>query len=157
MNQDLSKTIKLIVKSEKALFKLEIQKKSKQFIWVAIGIVAIFITLVMFNITIFFYLSDNYTTLVSTSVLSVINLIFTAISFYIASNNNKSAEVKSIEEIRDYAWSQIANDLDEAKSTIDEFKDSVLKAKDNLFGIKSLLPLITTIVEYSKKGKIDAD
>jgi len=157
MNQDLSKTIKLIVKSEKALFKLEIQKKSKQFIWVAIGIVAIFITLVMFNITIFFYLSDKYTTLVSTSVLSVINLIFTAISFYIASNNNKSAEVKSIEEIRDYAWSQIANDLDEAKSTIDEFKDSVLKAKDNLFGIKSLLPLITTIVEYSKKGKIDAD
>ena len=157
MNQDLSKTIKLIVKSEKALFKLEIQKKSKQFIWVAIGIVAIFITLVMFNITIFFYLSDNYTTLVSTSVLSVINLIFTAISFYIASNNNKSAEVKSIEDIRDYAWSQIANDLDEAKSTIDEFKDSVLKAKDNLFGIKSLLPLITTIVEYSKKGKIDAD
>lgn len=157
MNQDLSKTIKLIVKSEKALFKLEIQKKSKQFIWVAIGIVAIFITLVMFNITIFFYLSDKYTTLVSTSVLSVINLIFTAISFYIASNNNKSAEVKSIEDIRDYAWSQIANDLDEAKSTIDEFKDSVLKAKDNLFGIKSLLPLITTIVEYSKKGKIDAD
>jgi len=157
MNQDLSKTIKLIVKSEKALFKLEIQKKSKQFIWVAIGIVAIFITLVMFNITIFFYLSDKYTTLVSTSVLSVINLIFTAISFYIASNNNKSAEVKSIEDIRDYAWSQIANDLDEAKSTIDEFKDSVLKAKDNLFGIKSLLPLITTIVEYSKKGKTDAD
>jgi len=156
MNQDLSKTIKLIVKSEKALFKLEMRQKGKQFIWAAIGILAIFITLVMFNITIFFYLSNSYSTLFSTSILTILNLLFTAIAFYIASNNHKSTEVKSIEEIRDYAWTQIANDIDETKSNIDEFKDSILKAKDNLLGFKSLLPIITTIIDYSKKGKKDA-
>jgi len=156
MNQDLSKKIKLIVKSEKELLKLEIGKKSKQLVWVFIGIIAVFMTLVMFNITIFFYLSSNYTTLVSTSILTMINLIFTAISFYIASSKSKSSEVKSIEEIRDYAWTQIANDIDATKNSIDDFKESVVKIKDNLLGFKSLLPIITTLMDYSKKGKKDA-
>ena len=156
MNQDLSKTIKLIVKSEKALFKLEVRKKSKQFVWASIGIVAVFITLVMLNITIFFYLSNSYTTLVSTSILTIMNLVFTTIAFYIASSNTKSTEAKSIEEIRDYAWTQIANDIDGTRNSIDELKESILKAKDNLFGFKSLLPIITTLIDYSKKGKKDA-
>ena len=156
MNQDLSKKIKLIVKSEKELLKLEIGKKSKQLVWVFIGIIAVFMTLVMFNITIFFYLSSNYTTLVSTSILTMINLIFTTISFYIASSKSKSSEVKSIEEIRDYAWTQIANDIDATKNSIDDFKESVVKIKDNLLGFKSLLPIITTLMDYSKKGKKDA-
>ena len=157
MNQDLSKTIKLIVKSEKALFKLEIRKKSKQFIWAAIGIIAIFISLVMLNITLYFYLSSNLSSLVSTSILTIMNFIFTAMAFYIASGSHKSTEVKSIEEIRDYAWTQIANDIDETKNSIEEFKDSILKAKESIFGFKSLLPILTSIIDYSKKGKNDAN
>ncbi len=157
MNQDLSKKIKLIVKSEKELLKLEIGKKSKQLVWAFIGVVAVFMTLVMLNITIFFYLSNSYTTLASTSILTTINLIFTAVSFYIASSKSKSSEVKSIEEIRDYAWTQIANDIDATKNSIDELKESIVKMKDNILGFKSLLPIITTLMDYSKKGKKDAN
>ena len=157
MNQDLSKKIKLIVKSEKELLKLEIGKKSKQLVWAFIGVVAVFMTLVMLNITIFFYLSNSYTTLASTSILTTINLIFTAVAFYIASSKSKSSEVKSIEEIRNYAWTQIANDIDATKNSIDELKESIVKMKDNILGFKSLLPIITTLMDYSKKGKKDAN
>jgi len=156
MNQDLSTKIKLIIKSEKALLNLEIRKKSKQAVWIALGILAAFIALVMFNATIYLYLSTIFSTVASAAILTAINLGFTAIAFLIASSKNKSAETESIEEIRDYAWTQLANDIDETKNTISEFKDSILKAKESIFGLKNLLPIINSVIDLSKKGKNDA-
>ncbi|MDA7817708.1 hypothetical protein N9A28_05925 [Sulfurimonas sp.] len=156
MNQDLSTKIKLLIKSEKALLDLEIRKKSKQAVWIAVGILSAFIALVMLNATMFLYLSNNFTTVTSAAILTMINLGFTALAFYIASTQGQDSESESIKDIRDYAWTQLANDIDETKENINEFKDSILQAKENIFGLKNLLPIITSIISLSKKGKNDA-
>ncbi len=156
MNQDLSTKIKLIIKSEKALLNLEIRKKSKQIIWTVMGILAAFIALVMLNITAYLYLSNSFSTVTSAAILTMVNLGFTAIAFFIASSQKESVESESVKEIRDYAWTQLANDIDETKNTINEFKDSILKVKESIFGLKNLLPIITSILNLSKKGEKDA-
>jgi len=155
MNQDLSTKIKLIIKSEKALLNLEIRKKSKQVAWMAIGILAAFTALVMLNVTIYLYLANNFSTVISAAILTAINLGFTALAFFIASSQSESVESESIKEIRDYAWTQLANDIDETKNSVTEFRDSILKAKESIFGLKNLLPIITSVIDLSKKGKKD--
>lgn len=153
MNRDLSTKIKLLIKSEKALLNLEIRKKSKQAVWMAVGVLTAFIALVMLNVTMYLYLSNNFSPVISAAILTILNLLLTAIAFFVASSSKKTAESESIEEIRDYAWTQLANDIDETKNSVSEFKDSILKAKENIFGLKNLLPLLTTVINLSKKGK----
>ncbi len=144
MNNNFSTKIKLLIKSEKALLNLELRKKSKQAIWIAIAILSSFTALVMFNITIFLYLSESFTNTTSAAILTIINLVFTAIALFISSSKNKSAEIRSIEEMRDYAWSEIANDVDETRQSFQDLKD-------NIFGLKSLLPVLTTLINLAKK------
>lgn len=153
MNQDLSTKIKLLIKSEKALLELEIRKRSKQALWIIIGVLAAFISLVMFNATIFLYLSNNFTAITSATILSIANLIFAAVAFFISSMQNKTTQSEAIKEIRDYAWAQLANDIDETRNNVTEFKNSILKVKENLFGLKNILPLLTSLINFSKKGK----
>ncbi len=152
MNNNFSTKIKLLIKSEKALLNLELRKKSKQAIWIAIAILSSFTALVMFNITIFLYLSESFANTTSAAILTIINLVFTAIALFISSSKNKSAEIRSIEEMRDYAWSEIANDVDETRQSFQDLKD-------NIFGLKSLLPVLTTLINLAKKdnkGENDA-
>jgi len=159
MSEDFNAKIKLLIKSEKALLSLEMKKKSRQTVWIALGLVAVLVTLVMSNITAFLYLLATHTQLESATILTGINIAVAVIFFVLASRQTVGAEASSIEDIRDFAWEQVSTDIDEVKQHATDFKNSVVKVKktvDNFttgdaFGFKKVMPIITTLIDLNKK------
>jgi choline-glycine betaine transporter len=159
MSEDFNAKIKLLIKSEKALLSLEMKKKSRQTVWVALGLVAVLVTLVMVNITAYLYLATTRTPLEAAAILTGVNIAVAVLFFILASRQSVGAEATSIEDIRDFAWEQVSSDLDEVKQQANDFKNSVVKVKKTVdgfttgdaFGIKKVLPIITTLIDLNKK------
>ncbi len=159
MSEEFNAKIKLLIKSEKALLSLEMKKKSRQTLWIALALVAVLVTLVMVNITAYLYLSSTHTNLEAATILTGLNMAVAVIFFVLASRQTVGAEAASIEDIRDFAWEQVSTDLDEVKQNMTEFKNSVVKVKKTVdgfttgdaFGIKKVLPIITTLIDLNKK------
>jgi hypothetical protein len=159
MSEDFNAKIKLLIKSEKALLSLEMKKKSRQTVWVALGLVAVLVTLVMVNITAYLYLAATRTPLEAAAILTGLNIAVAVLFFILASRQSVGAEAASIEDIRDFAWEQVSSDLDEVKQQANDFKNSVVKVKKTVdgfttgdaFGIKKVLPIITTLIDLNKK------
>jgi len=159
MSEDFNAKMKLLIKSEKALLSLEMRKRSRQTVWVALALLAVLVALVMINVTTYLYLSTTFNNLESAAILSVINIVISMLFFMIASRQDRGAEAESIEDIRDFAWEQVSTDIDEVKQNVTEFKDSVVKVKRSVdsfttgdaFGIKKVLPIITTLIDLNKK------
>lgn len=159
MSEDFNAKIKLLIKSEKALLSLEMRKRSRQTVWISLALLAVLVSLVMLNVTTYLYLSTKFNNLESAAMLSVINIVIALLFFVIASRQNRGMEAESIEGIRDFAWEQVSTDIDEVKQNVSEFKDSVVKVKKSVdsfttgdaFGIKKVLPIITTLIDLNKK------
>ena len=159
MNNDFNAKIKLLIKSEKALLSLELHKKAKKTFWISLALLTLLITLITLNITLFLYLSTLFSTVISGLILTSLNLILTLLFFSIASKQSRSAEAESIEEIRDFAYAQLADDMGEVKESFKEFQESAIKMKQNVenltngdaFGIKKFLPIVTTLIDIARK------
>ena len=159
MSEDFNAKMKLLIKSEKALLSLEIKKKSRQTVWVALGLIAVLVTLVMVNITTYLYLENSYTQLEAAAILTGLNMAVAILFFVMASKQDLGAEASSIEDIRDFAWEQVSTDINEVKQSVTDFKNSVVKVKKTVdgfttgdaFGIKKVLPIITTLIDLNKR------
>ncbi|MEA3418433.1 MAG: phage holin family protein [Campylobacterota bacterium] len=161
MNEDMNAKIKLLLRSEKALMKMEMRKKSRQAVYVAIGLIAVLAMLVMFNATVYLYLESSYTQLASAMILTGMNLIAAVIFFVIASRQEVGPEAESMQEIRDFAWEQLSGDIEEVKQDISEFRDGIHRVgkgvnsvmNRDFFGLKGMLPIITALLETHNKKK----
>ncbi len=159
MSEDFNAKIKLLIKSEKALLSLEMKKKSRQTLWIALALLAVLIALVMVNVTLFLYLSTTHSYLESSAILTGMNITVAILFFVIASKQDLGAEATSIEDIRDFAWDQVSTDIDEVKQGVTEFKNTIVKAKKSvdsfstgdMFGVKKVLPIITTLIDLNKR------
>jgi len=157
MSDEFNAKMKLLIKSEKALLNLEMKKRSRQVIWIALALLAVLIGLVMLNVTVYLYLSDSFSNLESAAILSGLNLFVAALFFLIASHQDRGAEAESIEDIRDFAWDQVSTDIDEVKQHVSDFKESVVKVKRGVGSFAGggsftkVLPIITALIELNKK------
>ena len=138
---------------------LEMRKKSRQTVWIALALLAVLVGLITMNVTVYFYLEIMYSNLVSAAILSGLNLLVAGIFFMIASKQTTGPEAESIEEIRNFAWSQVQTDIDDVKQNVTQFTDSISKVKKNVdtftsgdaFGLKKVMPIITTLIDLNKK------
>jgi len=159
MSEEFNAKIKLLIKSEKALLSLEMKKKSRQTVWITLALVAVLVTLIMVNITTYLYLSSTHTPLEAASILTGMNIAVAVLFFVLASKQTVGAEAASIEDIRDFAWEQVSTDIDEVKQHATDLKNTVVKVKKTVdsfttgdaFGIKKVLPIITTLIDLNKK------
>ena len=159
MSEDFNAKLKLLIKSEKALLGMEMRKKGRQTMWIALAITAVLVSLVTLNVTVYFYLNETYTPFQSAAILSGGNLSVALLFFFIASRQGNAAETQAIEEIRDFALQQVSSDLGEVKEGVAEFKASVVKVKKSVdsftsgtaFGMNKVMPIITMLIELNKK------
>lgn len=159
MSEDFNAKMKLLIKSEKAMLSLEMRKKSRQTVWIALALLAVLLGLITMNVTVYFYLETMYTNLVSAAILSGLNLAVAGIFFMIASRQTTGAETEAIEEIRNFAWTQVQTDIDDVKQNVTQFTDSISKVKKSVdsfasgdaFGLKKVMPIITTLIDLNKK------
>lgn len=161
MSQDIGNKLYLLVQSEKALLKLEARKKSRQAVMSAIGVIAVFAALVMLNMSAYLYLSTQMTPQLSALTLAGFNLVLALLFFWVSSKQTTGTQAESIQEIRDFAVKQLADDVDDVKSSVLELKNGFQSVSSSVNGVlnrdllalKGLIPLLQMLLDRRKAKK----
>jgi len=151
MNRELNNKLKLLLRSEKALLKLELQRKSRQIVLATIGIIAVLATLVMVNVTTYLFLAESYTPLTSAMVLTGIDLAIAVLFFVVAARQEVGSEADAIHEVRDYALKELSYEVDEIKGQADTIKANFVRMSSGVSAIKALFPLLEMVAKRRKK------
>jgi len=151
MNRELSNKINLLLRSEKAMLKLEMRKRSRQIILAAIGVIAVFATLVMLNVTAYLYFVESYTPLHAAMMLTGIDLGLAIVFFVVAMNQSLGSEAQAVHEIRDYARQELRGELETLEVKTTEIRESFTKFSSGISAAKALVPLVKMFVKSSKK------
>ncbi len=161
MNDEMNTKIHLLIRSERALLRMEIRKRSRQVVFIAIALLSVLATLVMLNTSTYLFLIGHYTPLTAVMVLTVINFVFALLFFMISARQDTGPEAESMMEIRDFAWNQLSGDIDGIKQGISDVRSDVQRVSDSVnsvfhrdsFGIKSILPILQALLEVHSKRK----
>lgn len=161
MNRELSNKLHLLIRSEKALLKLEMRKKSRQVVLTVIALLAILATLVMLNVSTYLYLVESFSTLHAAMILTGINLTLAIVLFILASRQELGSEADAVQEIRDYALNELSGEFDEFKQEASEIRESFSKVSSGISSvfnrdfsaIKALIPLVEIFVKTRNKEK----
>ena len=161
MNKELSNKLQLLLRSEKALLKLEMRKKGRQVVLASIGVIAVLATLVMLNISAYLYLNESHSSLYSALVLTGVDLVIALVLFIMAARQELGSEAEAINEIRDYALKELSGEFDEIKQEASEIRESFSKVSSGIsavfnrdFGaVKAIIPLVEMFVKSRNKEK----
>ena len=161
MNKDVTKKINLLVRSEKALLKLEMRRTGRQVILVTVAVLAILATLVMVNMAAYFYLTETQSPFHSALILSGVDLLLAILFLVLASRQEVGAEADAINEIRDYALSELSEDFEEIRQEALEIRNGFSKVSSGISSVfnrdfsalKSVLPIVEMVFEARKKEK----
>ena len=161
MNKELSNKLQLLLRSEKALLKLEMRKKGRQVVLTTIAILAVLATLVMLNVSAYLYLIDKSSPLNAALILMGIDLAVAMLFFILASRQELSSEAEAINEIRDYALKELSGEFDEIKHEASEIRESFSKVSSGISSVfnrdfsavKAVMPLVEMFVKTHKKEK----
>ena len=161
MNQDFNTRLNLLLKSEKALFRLEMRRRSRQTLFVAIALLAVLVALAMMNLAVYFYLETRFSPMMSAAILAGLNLTVAALFLFVASRQDVGPEAESLQEIRDFAWEQVSGDIEGVKQQVSEFTDGVRRVGGNIHAamhrdyaaLVALLPFLRSLLEARKKKR----
>ncbi len=161
MSQDLGNKLHLLLQSEKALLKLEAARRGRQVVMSAIAVIAVLAALIMLNVAIFLYLETLYTPQLSALLLAGLNMLLALLFFWISSRQTAGAQAESLQEIRDFAVKQLAEDVDDVKSNVVELKNGIQSISSGVHGVlnrdflalKSLIPLLQMLLDRRKSSK----
>lgn len=161
MNKELSNKLQLLLRSEKALLKLEMRKKGRQAVLTTIAIIAVLATLVMLNISAYLYLIEKSTPLNASLILMGIDLAVAMLFFILASRQELGSEAEAINEIRDYALKELSGEFDEIKQEASEIRESFSKVSSGISSVfnrdfsavKAVIPLVEMFVKTRNKEK----
>ena len=160
MNKQLSNKLQLLLRSEKALLKLEMRRKSRQVVLATIGVIAVLAALVMSNVSIYLYLVEYYTPLESAMALTVIDAVVAILFFVLALRQEVGPEADAIHEIRDYAMQELSGDVEALKEEAQQIRESFSRVSGGISSVfnrdfsalKALAPLVEILVKSRKKG-----
>ena len=159
MKRELKAKVQLLLRSEKALFKLEMQRRSRQLILVIIATIAILAAVVMINVSSYLYLSETLTPLRSAMILSVSNVLLALLMLWLASRQELGKEAEAMHEIRNFAMEELSEELGEIEQEAAEIRagfSEVSKGVSSLFNrdfsaLKALVPLVELFVQRRKR------
>jgi len=153
MNQELSNKIHLLIRSEKALLRLEMKKKGRQVVLTTIAVLAVLTSLATLNLAFYLYFETILTPLGAAVSLSIVNLVIAILFFVLASRQGLSKEAESIYEVREYALNELSLEYQHVKEEATEIRNSFSKVSAGFSAVKALAPLLQMFVNSRKKGK----
>ena len=159
MKRELKDKVQLLLRSEKALFKLEMQRRSRQLLLVVIAAIAILAAVVMINVSSYLYLSETLTPLQSATILSVSDVLLSLLMLWLATRQELGKEAEAMHEIRNFAMQELSEELGEIEQEAAEIRagfSEVSKGVSSLFNrdfsaLKALVPLIELFVQKRKR------
>ena len=153
MKRELSNKLQLLLRSEKALMKLEMRKKGRQVVLVSIAILAILATLVMLNVSTYLYLIEKSSPLNAALVLMAIDLAVAILFFILAARQELGSEAEAINEIRDYAMKELSGEFDEMKNEASAIRENFTKVSAGIGAVKLAIPFVEMFVKKMSKNK----
>ena len=157
MNSSIDHKLKLYIRSEKALLKLELRKKSRQVILLLLATVAFLMTLLMLNVTAFFYLQTQMGSEMAALTLGGMNAVLTLILLLVALSKSSSAEEEALQEIRDYALEEVTEEINGVKADLLEVKQSIegviTRFKREFLALKGLINIAQLVLEKKSEKK----
>jgi len=159
MNKELSKKINLLLRSEKAMLKLEMNRRSRQAVLAAIGIIAVLATLVMLNVTAYLFLEVYFEPKIAALSLTTVDLFIAILFLVIASRQELGREAEAVSEIRDYARQELAGEIEVLQQETAEIRESFSKVSSGISSVfnrdfsavKAVIPLVEMFVKSRKK------
>ena len=125
MNRNIEDKISLLVKSEKTLLRLEMRKKMRQALLIAITLILLLCALGALNVALYLYLTHFVTPLFSALILAGIDILLALILLLITFNMGLGEDEKSAYEIRDFARGQIKNEIADIRSSFFSFRNAI--------------------------------
>lgn len=164
MQEDFNTKLNLLIKSEKALLRLEMRKRGRQSLFIAVALLAVLAALALLNVAIYLYLLTKFSPVSSAGILSGFNLMIAVIFFIVASRQDAGPESEPLEDIRDFALEQVSRDLDGVKQQVGEFTEGIRKVSGSLQSVMSrdyaaptaMLPFIHSLLAARKKKRQEA-
>jgi hypothetical protein len=161
MNKDLTNKLNLLIRSEKALLKLEMRRKGRQIVLATVAVLAILAALVMLNVAAYFYLIESQSPFHAALILSATDLVLAILFLVLASRQELGSEADTVNEIRDYALEELSDDFEEIKQEALEIRNGFSKVSSGISSVlnrdfsalKSVLPIVEMIFESRKKDK----
>lgn len=161
---DFLKKMQVLLRTEMAIFRINLQTASKQIILFAVSIVLILLAVAALNVGIYTALSENYGRVVGALIVAVINGALAVIIMVIANHTKPGPEAAMAKEIRDLAISELNTDVDKIRQNFDDVKSDVKRIRSGfssltsggggaLFGLSNLAPLIELLISSLKKSK----
>ena len=160
MNKELTNKINLLLRSEKAMLKLEMRKRGRQVVLASIGVIAVLATLVMMNVSAYLYFVESYSPLHAALILSTVDLFVAILFFVVAARQGLGAEAEAVNEIRDYARKELSSEMETFQKETEEIRESFSKVSSGISSVfnrdfsavKAVMPLVELFVNTRKKG-----
>jgi len=161
MKEEFNAKLNLLIKSEKALFRLEVRKKSRQTVFVAIALLAVLAALALLNVAVYLYLTSHFSPMLSAAILAGMNLAVAGVFLLIASRQDTGPEAESLQEIRDFAWEQVSSEIDGMKQQVSEFTNGIRSVGGSINSVMhrdysalvALLPIVQSLLAAHKKKR----
>ena len=161
---DFMKKLQVLVRSETAIQRINLQTAARQIILYAVGIVLILLAVAMLNVAIYEGMSETYGEVTGALIVAVINGILAAVLMVIASRTKPGPEAAMAREIRELAITEINSDVEKIEQSLDEFKTDVQRIRSGFsglvgggggssFSLLNLAPLLEILISALSKAK----
>ena len=127
---DFLKKMQVLLRTEAAIFQINLQTAGKQIILFAVGIVLILLAVAALNVGIYTALADRYGGVTGALIVAAINGILAVVLMVVANRTKPGPEAAMAKEIRDLAISEINTDVNKIRQNLDDFKSDVERIKN---------------------------
>ena len=150
--------LNVYIRSERAMLDIFVRDKLRQLFFIAIGVIALFTTLILFDIAIFFTLTTYFSTKITAFILADANAILFLMSILFSKRKKHRKEVEALKEIRDFAKEEVLKDVKVVTDEVVEVGQSVGHAvhgassifSGEVFSLASLLATINSLLKNKK-------
>ena len=161
---DTIKKIQVLIKSEAAILRINLQTVAKQFILYAVGIVLILLAVAMLNVAIYVATSEHYGQVAGALIVAVINGFLAVVIMVVASRTKPGPEAAMAKEIRELAVTEISSDVEKFEQNMNGLKTDIHRIRSGFsgmmgggggssFGLLNLAPLLDILISALRKSK----
>ncbi len=163
MMENLSAKLRLLIRAEAVVLRLQLRQRTLQGTLIAVGLVLLTLMAIMLNLAAYSYLCERMPTHLAALTIGLVNGGLASVLLLLATRVGPGAETPVAEELRDLAWKQLQNDTDQIgqsisslRSNAEAFRSSLTAwsgSGPNLLHLAPLLPsAFRTLKQLFRRG-----
>ena len=160
MCEQFESKLNVYIRSERAMLDIFVRDKLRQLFFTAVGVIALFTALVLFDMGMFFTLTDYFSIKITAFILAGANAILFLMFLLFSKRKKHRKEVEALKEIRDFAKEEVLKDVKVVTDEVVEVGQSVGHVvhgassifRGEVFSLVSLFSTINNLLKNNKKS-----